>query len=89
MRFISGPVTADAAIRAAEAARFEKLQAQERRAGFAEWENRAAAKQPFFRKGMVDGWRDELSRDQIARIEAAHAPMMARLGYALSASQAE
>jgi len=35
----------------------------------------------FFRRGEVGGWRDELTAEQVARIEAAHAPMMRRLGY--------
>jgi hypothetical protein len=38
----------------------------------------------FFRRGEAGGWRDELSAEQVARIEAAHAPMMRRLGHALA-----
>ena len=38
----------------------------------------------FFRRGEAGRWRDELTPEQVARIEAAHAPMMRRLGYELS-----
>ena len=38
----------------------------------------------FFRRGEAGGWRDELNAEQVARIEAAHAPMMRRLGYELA-----
>ena len=31
-------------------------------------------------------WRDELTPEQVARIEAAHAPMMRRLGYELASA---
>ena len=38
----------------------------------------------FFRRGQAGGWRDELTAEQVARIEDAHAPMMRRLGYELA-----
>lgn len=38
----------------------------------------------FFRRGEAGGWRDELTAEQVARIEAAHGPMMRRFGYDLS-----
>jgi Sulfotransferase family len=44
------------------------------------WENR----ENFFRRGAVDGWRDELSRAQIGIIEDVCAPLMTELGYRLS-----
>lgn len=59
---------------------FATLQEQERETGFREGPREVT----FFRRGQTDAWRDELSIDQIARIEAAHAPMMERLGYELS-----
>ena len=70
-------------VQAARFADFAQLQAQERKAGFRE----APRPRPggrFFRRGEVGAWRDELSAEQVARIEAAHAPMMRRLGYRLS-----
>ena len=42
----------------------------------------------FFRRGAMGAWRDELSEEQVARIEAAHAAMMRRLGYELSTTVA-
>jgi hypothetical protein len=36
---------------------------------------------PFFRAGQVGGWRDALTAGQAALLEAAHAPMLRRLGY--------
>lgn len=57
---------------------FERLQQQERESGFAE---RAQVQERFFRSGTAGGWREALSREQAAAIEAAHTPMMARLGY--------
>jgi aryl sulfotransferase len=38
----------------------------------------------FFRRGEAGSWRDELTRDQVARIESHHGRMMRRLGYDLS-----
>ena len=67
--------------RAIRHADFAELQRQERERGFTERTSRSA---PFFRAGQVGGWRGELTPGQVARIEAAHAPMMTRLGYQLS-----
>ena len=60
---------------------FAVLQRREREEGFAE---RRSTLVPFFRSGQVGGWREVLSREQCARLEDAHAPMMERLGYALA-----
>lgn len=68
---------------AVEWAAFANLQKQEQQNGFREV-SRAAAGVCFFRRGMAGGWRSELTAGQIARIESEHAPMMRRLGYALS-----
>jgi hypothetical protein len=38
----------------------------------------------FFRRGEVGSWRDELTAEQVRRIEGEHAAMMLRLGYALT-----
>ncbi|MCB0117193.1 MAG: sulfotransferase domain-containing protein, partial [Caldilineaceae bacterium] len=46
--------------------RFERLQAQEAAVGFKE---RLSHSSRFFRRGLTDGWREELTPAQIARIE--------------------
>jgi aryl sulfotransferase len=80
----AGRAASDAEIaQAVRFANFAQLQAQEQETGFRE----APRPRPggrFFRRGEAGAWRDELNAEQVARIEAAHAPMMRRLGYALS-----
>ena len=66
---------------------FGQLRGQEQEKGFRE-APRPYAGGNFFRRGEAGAWRDELSAEQIARIEAAHAPMMRRLGYELSTASA-
>jgi hypothetical protein len=69
--------------RAVAFADFAELQNQERDKGFRE----APRPRPggnFFRRGQAGAWREELTTQQVARIEAEHAPMMLRLGYALA-----
>lgn len=63
---------------AVRATRFELLHAAEQRHGFRE---RPTRSQRFFRRGQSGGWRDELTAEQAARIEADHGPAMRRLGY--------
>ena len=67
--------------RAVAFADFSELQKQERSKGFRElpWPDRGGRR--FFRRGQAGAWRDELSAEQVAWIEAVHAPMMRRLGY--------
>lgn len=81
LAFAGCPSTRNAAERAVRLTSFDALQASERAGGFAEARSRSG--RPFFRRGQKDGWRDELSPAQIASVEAAHGPMMRRLGYAL------
>jgi len=64
--------------RAIRHASFKVLAGQETRAGFRE---KSAAAERFFRSGRAGGWRDALTADQVARIEADHAVQMARFGY--------
>lgn len=69
--------------RAARLAGFAQLRAQEQAKGFRE----APRSRPggrFFRRGEAGAWRDELTLEQVARIEERHAAMMQRLGYALT-----
>ena len=64
---------------------FGELQKQERERGFRE-APRARPGGTFFRRGVAGAWRDELTPEQVARIEAEHALMMTRLGYELSSA---
>jgi hypothetical protein len=83
LEFAGRPASDEDVRRAADFASFGELQRQEQGKGFRE----APRPQPdvrFFRRGQAGGWRDELSAEQVARIESAHAPMMRRLGYALA-----
>jgi aryl sulfotransferase len=72
--------------RAAVQADFAELQRQERESGFSEGPRKPGGL--FFRSGKAGAWPDELSAEQVARIEAAHAPMMQRLGYQLAGAAA-
>ncbi len=76
--------TDEAVDRAVRFSRFAELQRQEHEEGFREiplpLQHRV-----FFRRGDAGAWRDELTAEQVARIEAAQGPMMRRLGYALAA----
>jgi len=60
---------------------FAVLREQEEQNGFRE-APRTGVK--FFRRGEAGNWRDELTRQQVLRIEAQHARVMLRLGYELS-----
>jgi hypothetical protein len=68
--------------RAVDFADFAELRRQELDKGFSETPRRPDV--IFFRRGEAGAWRDELSAEQVARIETAHAPMMRRLGYELA-----
>lgn len=59
---------------------FARLQKEEEEKGF---QSRRKAKEPFFRKGRVGSWRDELTREQVRRIEEDHGEVMLELGYEL------
>ena len=73
----------DEIARAVAFANFAQLRQQEQEKGFRE-APRPHAGGSFFRRGEAGAWREELNAEQVARIEAAHAPMMRRLGYELS-----
>ena len=72
------PVDAAAIRDALERTSFERLQNAEAAEGFRE---RLPGAPTFFRRGRAEGWRDELTDEQVARILADHGPMMERLGY--------
>ena len=67
--------------RAVALAKFDELQKQEREKGFREAPPKVYHGNGFFRRGIAGAWHDELTEEQVARIEAEHAPMMRRLGY--------
>jgi hypothetical protein len=77
-RFLGRDASRDALLRAIEAAKFGRLQSEERERGFVEKPRMA---ERFFREGRVGGWRDHLSPEQAARIVADHGAAMRRLGY--------
>jgi hypothetical protein len=80
----AGRPASDAEIaRAVAQADFAELQRQEREKGFVEAPHSLGAG-GFFRRGEAGAWRDELTAAEVARIEAAHGPMMRRLGYELA-----
>jgi len=80
--FAGRPASNDDIRRAVSYADFTELRRQENEKGFRETPRRPGGQ--FFRRGQAGAWRDELSAEQIARIEAAHAPMMRRLGYKMA-----
>lgn len=83
LAFAHVDVTVEEAAKAACFADFEELKKQEAERGFRE-APRVRPGGGFFRRGVSGAWRDELSPEQVARIEADHAAMMLRLGYELS-----
>lgn len=87
LAFVGEPADAQDIARAVEFAAFARLQEQEREKGFRE-APRPGPHGQFFRRGKAGGWREELTPEQVARIEAEHGPMMLRLGYELSAAGA-
>lgn len=64
---------------AVDASSFLKLQQQETRSGFRE--RRAYATAPFFRRGRVGSWREELAPNLVRQLIHAHGEMMHELGY--------
>jgi hypothetical protein len=82
LEFAGQAATDDDLYRAVRFADFARLKQQEEEMGFKEAPRQPGAR--FFRRGEAGAWRDELTPDQAARIEANHAPMMRRLGYELS-----
>jgi len=73
--------------RAVAFADFAQLRQQEHDKGFRE-APRPYGGGSFFRRGKTGAWRDELTAEQVARVEADHAEMMRRLGYELASSSA-
>jgi sulfotransferase family protein len=82
MTFAGDPQPPEVLARAAELSDFDRLKQKEAESGFREAPSRIRA--GFFRRGQSGAWKDELTPEQVARIEADHAPMMRRLGYELA-----
>lgn len=57
---------------------FDRLRAAEAEGGFRE---RPVGSSAFFRRGSANGWREELTDEQVARIVTDHGAVMARLHY--------
>ena len=87
LAFAGRAASAEKIRQAVAAAEFSRLKQQERERGFREASRRTPSGN-FFRRGQAGGWRDELRREQVARIEAEHAPMMQRLGYEFASARA-
>jgi len=83
LAFAGQTASEDEVRRAVAFADFAELKKQELDKGFRE-APRPQSGGNFFRHGVAGGWRDELSPEQVVRIEAEHAPMMQRLGYDLA-----
>ena len=83
LAFAGRDATEEEIQRAVAFADFAQLKEQEIEKGFRE-APRPRAGGNFFRRGEAGAWRDELTAEQVARIEAEHAAMMLRLGYELS-----
>jgi hypothetical protein len=77
LEFLEWEIDEERIAKAVEANQFEKLQAHEAENGFKE------AKQhgPFFRRGIVGSWRDELTPELVQKIEEKHGEEMKRQGY--------
>ncbi|MDP1738014.1 MAG: sulfotransferase domain-containing protein [Caulobacter sp.] len=80
LNFAGLPATPAEAEQAAGFATFETLRDQEQKQGFREAAPRGAPR-AFFRRGVSGGWRDELTADQVARIEQSQLAGMLRHGY--------
>jgi aryl sulfotransferase len=83
--FAGYPASDDDIQRAVDYAAFTELRRQEKEKGFAEASNWKDDRL-FFRRGEAGAWRNELTAEQVARIEGAHAPMMRRLDYELASA---
>jgi len=57
---------------------FDQLRKQEEEKGFGE---KSANSSRFFRKGIVDDWKNTLTQEQVQRIMGIHGEMMKRFGY--------
>lgn len=71
--------------KAIELCQFDRLQKKEQEHPFPEVSTKADV---FFRKGRVGSYKEELSDEQIARVEEHHGEAMQKMGYALTSQLA-
>jgi len=76
--FLDMPKDRDRIKRAIRHSSFKTLAKQERSSGFVEQSNKSEA---FFRRGVVGGWRNELSDEQAEHMIRHHREMMMEMGY--------
>ncbi len=79
VRFCNLPYDLDRLNKAIAFSDFGELQKQEQAQGFRERSNNAPG--PFFRRGQVGSWRDELPIDLARKLIEVHAETMTRFGY--------
>jgi aryl sulfotransferase len=79
VRFIGLPFDAARLRKAVAFSDFSELQRQEEADGFRERSVNAPG--PFFRRGQVGSWREELPPELVQRMVAAHGETMQRFGY--------
>ncbi|MDR3526202.1 MAG: sulfotransferase domain-containing protein [Rhizomicrobium sp.] len=84
LTFVGREVSVEAIHNAVRDANFSDLQRQEEKNGFRESPGLYTG-QRFFRAGTAGQWRNTLTREVVARIEAQHGAVMSRLGYARAA----
>ncbi len=86
LRFVGIEPDPAAVERAVSFAAIDELKRQEAENGFHEAPREVDI---FFRRGAAGSWREELTQEQVARIERDHATMMGRLGYSRSTRSKE
>lgn len=79
VRFCGLPWDSERVSKAVMFSDFKELQRQERDNDFRERSPKAPA--PFFRKGQVGSWREELPQELAQRLIEAHGEVMLRFGY--------
>lgn len=78
IRRVGMPVDKARLAKAIDFSSFDKLRSQEEETGFVE---NSEKQEKFFRKGTSGQWRDELTPEQIAQIEADHGRVMRKYDY--------
>jgi hypothetical protein len=83
LAFAGLPATGEQINRAVASSDFAVLRQQEQQKGFTEAPRLGVT---FFRRGEAGSWRDELTCEQVIRIEERHGETMLQLGYELSSA---
>ena len=79
--FLRLPIDADFCRDAADACRIDRLRRPGDGAGLESPWQLDGEPDGFFRQGRTEGWRDELTKSEVRRIEHVVSPLMADLGY--------